>query len=296
MAMRGTPYLTPEEFRTLITGLDVSDIDDLVLLDHIRQASRIADSYIGGSFDVEAVSQRQGWKDSRRFYPKNVPVNAVRRLTLFIGAGVSADLRPRDLFVNNDENYVEVVSLATTVGLSGELISLGMNTVVAEMVYNTGYGEFEDVGLTLDGDVTAAALSFTVAESYDAPALSAGDLLRIDSELVWVDAVVDQTAIVTRDVNTNGTFAAAHADDAVVEVLIVSVPDEVKVAIAMIVGAIIAAARQQAEGATGVRSYMIGSYSVSFGRGIVDYGTAGFPYVPDLAGQILDSYRLIVLR
>ncbi len=106
----------------------------------MRQAPRLADNYIHGSFDVITMDERRHFSESRRFYPSSMPVQAARILRLHLGGGQTADINPSDLFPANNMGYIEVVSLATAVGLSAELVSLGVSTVVAQLTYKTGGG------------------------------------------------------------------------------------------------------------------------------------------------------------
>ncbi len=297
MALLGTAYITATQFREHLFGLDLTGIVDADLTDYIRQASRLADNFIHGTFDVATRNERQVWTDARRFYPQVLPVHAARLLRLHIGGGQTADINPPDLFPNNQGGYIEVVSLATAVGLSAELVSLGLTQVVAEFTYKTG-GGFR--GGTPDGiDFTnlttlAAALNNT-ATAFDvmaAAGLAVDDIIRVDTEYMWITAIAGVTLTVVRAAQMN-QVAAAHLAGANVARLILDLPEELELAIAIITAALIAARRDNEEGVTGVRSFMIGSYSVTYGRGS---GQSGYPFIPDQAQMILEPYRNVALR
>ena len=293
MALTGTFYIAAQEFRDYLTGLDLTGITDAQLEDYIRQASRLADGYINGTFDVVTLTERHMWSDTRRVYPDNLPVNAVRTFTIHIGSGQRADIELSHLFVNNHAGYVEVVSLATATPLTAELISLGLIEVVAEIVYKTGYGAFAATAITLSANLDAAATVFDVSATA---ALAANDVIQLDSESMWITAIVDANTItVVRGVQTNGS-PVAHSAGSVVSRFARALSEDVKLAVAIITAAIIGARKMNEEGVTGVRSFIIGSYSVTYGTGVANAGGSGFPFIPNEAAAILDSYRHLVLR
>lgn len=278
----------------------MTGISDAQLLDYIRTASRLADSYIHGSFDVITRSEHQRWTQARRFYPYVLPVHAARLLRLHIGGGQTADINPPDLFPNNQGGYVEVVSLATAVGLSAELVSLGLTEIVAEFTYKTGGGHRE-------GQPTGAAyvVNTTLAEAVDdsetdidvaaAAGLAVDDVIQVGTESMWIDAIAGDTLTVVRAAQMNGV-ADAHLNGAAVSLLTLALDEEIELAVAMIVASLIAARRANEEGITGVRSFMIGSYSVTYGMGPQGAGGSGYPFIPEAAQMILEPYRMIALR
>lgn len=302
MALTGTPYLTAVKFQDHLTGLDLTGISDEQLLDYIRQASRIADRYINGTFDVVPRNHRQIWSEVRRFYPHSLPVHAVRDLVIHIGGGQTATITPPDLFINNQGGYIEVVSLATSVGLSAELISLGLVQIVAECTYKTGGGWRDgtpaELGITfvanttLDEDVDGTETAIDVA---DASGLAVNDVIRVGTERMWVTAIVANTLTVVRRAETN-SVASTHTNGEDVELLTLSLAEDVEYAVAMITGSLIASRRQNEEGVTGVRSFLIGSYSVTYGSAQQAAGGSGYPFVPPIAQDFLGAYRHIALR
>ncbi len=302
MALTGTPYLTAAQFQDHLFGLDLTGITDAQQLDYIRQASRLADRYVNNTFDVVTRNERQIWSNVRRFYPHALPVHAVRDLILHIGGGQTATIGPTDLFINNQGSYVEVVSLATSVGLSAELISLGLVQVVAECTYKTGGG-------LRDGDPAAQGVAWvnntTLAEAVDgtetgidvadATGLAVDDVIRVDTERMWITAIVGNTLTVVRAAETDAG-AVAHLNGANVELLTLSLTENVELAVAMITAALIAARQQNEEGVSGVRSFMIGSYSVTYGKSSQDAGGSGYPFIPEMAQMLLDEFKRIALR
>lgn len=300
MALTGTAYLTAAQFQDHLTGLDLTGISDAELLDYIRQASRQADSYIHGSFDVITKDERRQWSQSGRFYPSSMPVHAVRILRLHVGGGLTADINPPDLFPANDLGYIEAISLVTAVGLSATLISSGLGTIVAQLTYKTGGGSRSDAptgvsyvaNTTLAEDVDSTETEIDVA---DATGLAVDDVIRVNDESMWIDAIAGTTLTVTRAVQMNAA-ADAHTDGDVVSLLTLALGEEIELAVAMITASLIAARRQNEEGVTGVRSFMIGSYAVTYGAKTQGGSGSGYPFIPDAAQMILEQYRNVTLR
>jgi hypothetical protein len=292
--------LTAVEFQDHLTGLDLTGITDAQLLDYIRQASRLVDSYIHGSFGVITMNERQRWTQARRFYPTSLPVHAARLLRLHIGGGQTADINPPDLFPNNQGGYIEVVSLATAVGLSAELVSLGLTEIVAELTYKTGGGRRsgEPSGVSYVANTTLTAAldeSQTNVDVASAAALAVGDVIQVGAESMWIDAIVGITLTVVRAAQMNAV-ADTHLNGAAVSLLTLALDEEIELAVAVVVASLIAARRQNEEGVTGVRSFMIGAYSVSYGAKTQGGSGSGYPFIPDVAQMLLEPYRMVTLR
>ncbi len=283
--------------------MSLTGITDAQLLDYIRQASRLADRYINGTFGVVTRNERQIWTNVRRFYPHALPVHAVRDLVIHIGGGLTATIAPPNLYINNQGGYIEVVSLATAVGLSAELVSLGLIQVVANCTYKVGGGlrggEPADQGIDWVADTTLAEAivgNETEFDVADVSGLAVNDVIRVSGgERMWITAIADPALTVVRAAETDAGIAT-HLNGAAVELLTLALPEDVELAVAMITASLIAARRQNEEGATGVRSFMIGSYSVTWGKAQQDAGGPGYAFVPPAAAMILDDYKQIILR
>lgn len=300
MPLAGSAYITAVQFQNHLTGLDLTGITDAQLLDYIRQASRLADSYTHNRFEVATVNQRQRWTDARRFYPHMMPVHAARLLRLHIGGGQTADINPPDLFPNNNGGYIEVVSLATAVGLSAELVSLGLTEVVAELTYKVGGGQRggEPSGVAYLANTTlneALDDSETGVDVVSAAALAVDDIIQVGTESMWITAIVANTLTVVRAAQMN-EVADTHANGAAVLLLTIALDEDIQLAVAMITASLIAARRQNEEGVTGVRSFMIGSYSVTYGAKTQGGSGSGYPFIPDVAQMLLEPYRNVALR
>lgn len=138
-------YLTVSEFRNYEMG-DLNDFDGTPLPDSkierfIGLASRAADSYCGQHFGLEQVTERHRWRiETRRIYPRQANVQNVVSLKIYVSAGQRADFQLSDLFLNSNENYVEVTSLATvTYSLFPAIVALGLMEPTAEITYVHGF-------------------------------------------------------------------------------------------------------------------------------------------------------------
>lgn len=150
-------YLTPERYRTMGFGPDLSIYDDIELSSILWSASARANAYCaaprlpqehdfrGGTI----VGEQHSWSlgsdlitGQRRFYAWHQPVIDVSRLRIKVTNSQYVDVDASGLFINNSEGYIEVVMLAvTTVGVfgSGLLPNVGLASPVGEADYTYGW-------------------------------------------------------------------------------------------------------------------------------------------------------------
>ena len=85
-----------------------------------------------------------------------------------------------------------------------------------ELAGKFGYAEskVDSTSLVNDADVTATELTFTVDDGGD---FNVGQTILIDSEQMYITAISSDVLTVERGVN--GTTAATHADDAVIDII-----------------------------------------------------------------------------
>ena len=294
--MFGNSYLTPEEFKELASGFNLTRINDDALGSLLAQASRAADNYCHTAFGLNVVEmEQQVWNQSRRLYPNNSPILALRDLRLLIGSRQFAAISLRDIFINRTSNYIEVVSLATTTSLTAELITLGLSQIIAQYSYVFGTGEFDDSTANTAEAIaeTPASTGVDTFDVTDGTRFQVDDIIRIDEEQMLVTAIAANTLTVLRGINHRED---AHTTDTDIYRLVSAAPDDVKIAVGIVGGGLIAARRQREEGALGVRSFMIGSYSVTYSAAVNSVGGSGFPYIPAEAERLLQPYRVIALR
>lgn len=150
-------YITPDRYRTMGLGSDLASVSEMELARHCRAATykvnafcavpRLpqAHSFGGGVITGEQKRWTLGTdtiNGTRRFYPWHRPVRSVNSMRIRVTNQISVSISNRDLFVNNSEGYVEVVSLAAvSFGIfpAGIVPNLGLATPVAELDYE--YGE-----------------------------------------------------------------------------------------------------------------------------------------------------------
>jgi hypothetical protein len=161
-------------------GADLSGLEDFEIASVISRASAMVNaycaapnwpqphSYAGGS----AASEQHKWtlgteitRGERRVYPYHWPIKAVSDFKIKVTNQTYASIGVTDLYINNSDRYVEVVSLAAVahgVLPVGVVPNLGLYQPVAEVTYTYGY-EFPVTGETIyatDGLTYRAANGF----------------------------------------------------------------------------------------------------------------------------------------
>jgi len=174
------PYLTPQRFREMGFGIDISELDDSELASLINQAGTIVDAYcnvprIPQKHDFRGgviVGEQHAWRypstpfevGQRRYYPYHWPVTSVQKFRIYVTNTQYVEIAPTELLINNSERYFEVVSLVlTSSGLFNALIvpNVGLATPVATCDYTYGwdFSENEDL-LATDGQTFRAQNQF----------------------------------------------------------------------------------------------------------------------------------------
>lgn len=151
-------YLTPERYKTMGFGIDLTDVEDFELAALCQQASAIINAYClvpripqvhdfkGGSITRE----QHAWRypstpfdiGQRRAWPYHWPILAVSQFRIKVTNTQYVEIAPTELFINNSDRYLEVVSLAiTSSGLFNALIvpNVGLATPVVEIDYTYGW-------------------------------------------------------------------------------------------------------------------------------------------------------------
>lgn len=283
----GIPYITRAELAALQPKLDLSgftddDEDNLVLL-----ASRAIDGYTATSFGAQVYTEREPWRrESRRSYPNQWPIIQIARYRIYISNTQYATIAVGDIFVNNENHYIEVASMALITSLAPPLLSLGLTEPVVEMIYVAGNGAWEDSGATLGAALDATATEFDIS---DQSKFSVGDFIRIDSEWMRVktltDATPDKMTVEAR--GAYGTTAATHTNATAIQRLASDIPDDIKVAVAMTAAAYVNDQILQGEGLGNLKQATIGSYSIA----VAEADGVGGMRIPPSAQVILDRYR-----
>ena len=303
MPVLGDAYLTATQFRALeANGLDLTDWSDAQLDELLSAASRMADSYINQSFALTKYSdERLVWHlDSHRVYPVNRPILFAIEIRLYFTQQSVAVFNAGSLFNHPREDYIALTSFALQpqISIIPALIGTGLRQIVAGATYIAGYGTPADSGETLQEAVvqittTSVGSGIDVAETWDvsdASAFSVDDLLQLDTEDAFVEAVDEIND--TIDVLRNGTNTA-HDIGTSISIYQSAAPSDVVTAIWLTAAHLIGQQGLRSQEMTGLRQAVIGSYSISIGR---DASSAGMPYVPDAAKAILQKYRKIRIQ
>lgn len=147
-------YLTPQRFREMGFGIDVSELDDAELLSLINQATSVVNSYCnvpripqlhdfrGGTITNETHTWRYPVNSldigQRREYLFHWPILAISNFRIYVTNTQYIEIAPTELMINNTEKYFEIVSLAiTSFGLFNALIV--PNVYLASPLAKTSY-------------------------------------------------------------------------------------------------------------------------------------------------------------
>jgi hypothetical protein len=150
-------YLSVDRYRAMAYGHDLDAFDDADLAQIIARASAVVDmwcacpqlpqpfKFFGGSVTREQHRWTLGTDlvhGTRRIYPTHRPIQAVSQFRIRVTNQLSVTISGNDMFINNADGYVELVSLAAvSYGIYpvGIVPNLGLHTPVAELTYTYGY-------------------------------------------------------------------------------------------------------------------------------------------------------------
>ncbi|HEX8564132.1 MAG TPA: hypothetical protein VF648_00590 [Pyrinomonadaceae bacterium] len=144
----GKAYLTTEEFREMtdVFGVDVAlskypegDAGDNRLLGALAAASRTIDAACNRGFGAEEIQIENHTFNTatRRIKVNSPPVVELLEFKIRTAPGSVSSFNVSDVFVNHQENYLELTSLALGGSLTTPLLSLGMNEPQAEIRYKS---------------------------------------------------------------------------------------------------------------------------------------------------------------
>lgn len=185
-------YLTPQRFREMGFGIDISELDDAELASLIAQASSVVDTYcnvprIPQKHDFRGgtiTGEQHAWRypttpfevGQRRYYPYHWPILSITQFRIYVTNTQYVEIAPTELMINNTERYAEVVSLAiTSSGLFNALIvpNVGLATPIAKCSYTYGWDflvENEDLVCT-DGQTWRAQNQYWFTDTDRAPVI-----------------------------------------------------------------------------------------------------------------------------
>lgn len=153
----GVLFLSPEAFtaRARSFGVDLTGIPPEDVKVTLALASRAVEAHCGRSFVPDALSETHRWNHAtRRVTVNQPPVLTLVSFVVEYAPGVTLPFRVEDITVNNQENYLEVASLALSAGLGGAVQTLGLSEPLVKLTYKS----YQSVP-----GAVAAAVGFTAA-------------------------------------------------------------------------------------------------------------------------------------
>jgi len=153
-------YLTPERFKTMRHGANLTGLSDLDLAEVLEDATAVVDAYCtvpyGHSFLGGVVlGEQRKWRypqypevmldvGSRRVWPKHWPIVSIEAFRLVVGAQAVANLPVDQLVIEQGRRFVEVTSASIVgssglFGVSGWVVPFGgLQEPIAELDYTYG--------------------------------------------------------------------------------------------------------------------------------------------------------------
>jgi hypothetical protein len=184
------PYLTAQKFRTMGFGVETEEHEDPFISALCQRAHALVEAYClvprlpvvhdfrGGSVKDEQHTWRYPGTPTdigqRKLWPFHWPVIQVNDFKIKVTNKQWVSIAPSELFINNTQRYVEVVSLAiTSHGLFQALVvpNIGLATPVAEVAYDYGrlFVETDEVLTWVDGKTWRAQHQWWKAASEATP-------------------------------------------------------------------------------------------------------------------------------
>lgn len=289
-----TPYTTVERFKTQGLGTDLTNVEDVELFRHIVAASAAVDAYCAvprlpsaHSFAGGIITNEQKrWtigsdtiNGTRRFYPWHRPVRTVTSFRIRLTNTITVSVGPDDIFINQSEGYVELVSLAAVsfgVYPIGVVPNLGLATPTAELSYTYGWS-FPVVG---------EPLFATDGYTYQA----SNGFWEEDSETVYVDGVATTTGF-TVD-RTEGTIVFSALEPGPVSVdYSYTLPQEIARATNEIVADRLSERSLVAKGLGGLAGIRMAEIELRRSLRGTTVEAALQNTIPDSAALLLEGYR-----
>lgn len=263
-------YVTPERFRTMGHGVDLSEIDDVELRSALTRASAVVDSYCNIPLQPQkhdfrggtATDEEHEWVTDPyevnirpfRFWPWHQPVRSVSTFRIYSTPAIYTEVDDSEVFINNSGGYIEVSSLKLTqYGIFGAGVItalVGMWNPVARVTYTYGH-RFAVVDERLEA--TDAALYRAQAQWWDSTATTE---IKVDGVIVTTGRTIDY------DEGTV-TFDTPQAADAIVTASYThKLPWQIAEAVGIIAAEDIGERELRARGMSGVDALTVGEISI----------------------------------
>ncbi len=299
-------YLTPERFRTMGLGVDLTDVDDIELQSMLARASATVDDYcnvpvLPNPFDFRGgtmTDEAHEWSDSLydrprpyRFWPmvaSVVPVLSVEQFRVYSTPNVYVEIDETEMFINNTGGWIEVSSLKLTqFGIFGAGIVpalIGMYHPVAKCTYTYGwtFASVDEVMYPVDAQRYQAQSQWW----YDDPA-----------PVVEVNGAAAGTHTIDYDEGTVTFASALSATDVVTVSYSYKLPWQISHATGIIAADDFGEKKMRSRGMTGLDSIQVGEITLRRAaapgqRG----GTATIDPVSDKAAGLLSRFIFTAVR
>lgn len=289
-------YLTPEAYRVMGFGVDLTAFDEVEVRNILARASARVNTYCAAAnlpqpHDFRGgtvVGEQHSWSmgsdlvaGQRRYYAWHRPIKEITSFEVVVTNQQKVIISPSELFINHSEGYVEVVSLAvTSIGIfgSGLIPNLGLARPVGVMDYAYGWS-FPIVGEELyetDGETFRAQNQWwdtdVVPTVYiDGAEQTTGFTLDYNEGTVTFDDMLDAASTVTLDYSHR-------------------LPNAIASATGSIATHMIGQSKLAAKGMVGIGSLKVAEVSITRApqfRGQDDDA------IPDEAANLLEPYRFL---
>ena len=290
-------YITPERFRTMGVGSDLTGVEDWELRSILESASRTVDAYC----NVPMLPNRYSFKggtmtneehtfgESRRIRLRARPIKAVTSLSIYATSTQYLAVNPARLYIEDEEGWVEIVEAGlTSIGLWGAAMMpmIGLEEYVVRTTYTYGYSFLaSDEYLEPTDARTYRALNQFWDTTVD-PVIYVNGTERTDG--ITIDPV-EGTVLFDDDIN------APDLDDVVTADYTYTLPYEIARATALIAGSSIAERDLVGKGLGNLAEIAV--EEVRLRRDARKSGTVvAADAIPNAAVVLLDGFRFISVR
>lgn len=294
-------YVTPEKYRTMGFGIDLTDLEDVELASILERASTLVDAYCTvprwpaphSFFGGSVASEQHDWTlpesalegSRRRVWPYHWPIKAITDFRVRVTNTQYVQIAPTEIFINNASRYIEVVSLAFTgVGLFGALIpSIGLMRPVCEISYSYGW-HFTASGETLYA--TDARTYRAQSQYWDATVTAKVYVNGVEANVN--DYTIDRTeGTVTFDTQLAATDVVTADYD-------FNLPWEIRDGVGHIATYLLSNREVQGRGMGGLQSLKVGEVSIVTPSQRLT--AADIPILVPQASWLLDGFRFMTVR
>jgi len=172
----------------------------------VALTSREVDNYCGRTFTPDPIIENHKFdQTTRRVSPNCPPVIQLNRFDVQIAPTVISTFQPADVLINNQENYLELATLAAIASqqLTSTVVALG----ITEPQVWIEYLSYQDVPKSVAA-ATALAAAWKANESYGASAIVPGfqvikskeQELERNTKYTWGDGIPNEAKNLLRSV------------------------------------------------------------------------------------------------